>query len=264
MVFVLDDHAPVRNSFVALFKSAGLESCGFATVQEFLARELIAQQFLSPGEPRRCGCLVLDVELQGMNGLELQVHLRERHVNLPIVFVTGHGDIATAVQAIRGGAVDFLEKPIHHEVLLQSVRRAIARDAQARMAQHERQELLARLATLSRRQQQILDLIVEGRTNKMMAESLGVTAKTIEFHRANIMQKMQATSAAELIRMVFSLSPTPAASRVETSSAATGLGYGTPRGLDPTSEKGLPPAVRGGRTDILRRIDRKPSGGKRT
>jgi two-component system response regulator FixJ len=197
IIFVLDDHAPVRNSFVALFRSVGLESQGFATAQEFLSCRQI----------QGCGCLVLDVELRDMGGLELQAQLRQRHFYLPIVFVTGNADIATAVQAIRGGAVDFLEKPVQHDVLIQSVRRALARDAQARRTQHERDELLTRLATLSRRQQQILDLIVEGLTNVKIANRLGVAVKTIEFHRANIMDKIQASSTAELIRMVVTLSP---------------------------------------------------------
>jgi FixJ family two-component response regulator len=197
VVFVVDDYAPVRESFVALFESVGLGSCSFASGQAFLAA----------CDGRQHGCAVLDVALRDMSGLEVQSHLLERQIHLPIVFVTGHGDIPTAVQAVKAGAVDFLEKPIPYELLLRAVRRAIARDAELRAAKRDRDEILARLEQLSPREREILDLVMEGYTNKMTAATLGVAAKTIEFHRANIMTKMKAHSVAELIGCVFRHSP---------------------------------------------------------
>jgi two-component system response regulator FixJ len=198
VVFIVDDYQPLRESFMALFASAGLESRGYAS----------AQKFLADYRPGQCGCLILDLQLGEMSGLELQAQLRERKIGLPIIFLSGHGDIPCAVQAIQCGAVDFLEKPVRDEVLLQCVRKAIDRDSQTRRADGEREEILARLDKLSARERQILDLVAEGHTNKTMASELGLAAKTIEFHRAKMMAKMQASGVAELIRMVLKVGPT--------------------------------------------------------
>src|SRR5262249_16681763 len=151
-----------------------------------------AQEFLDAYHPGQRGCLILDLQLAEMTGLELQAELRERKINLPIIFLTGHGDVPCAVQAIKGGAADFLEKPVRDDVLVESVRKAVERDAQTSEADGQREEILARLTKLSRREREILDLVCDGHTNKMMASRLGLAAKTVEFHRAKMMAKMQA------------------------------------------------------------------------
>jgi FixJ family two-component response regulator len=200
-VFVVDDHPAVRDAFVAMFASAGLETRGFASGQDFL------DDFRET--PR--SCLVLDLRLSDMSGLELQGRLLARRIDLPIVFLTGHGDIATAVRAIKAGAVDFLEKPVPHELLLRSVQRALALDRADRLAASARDEFRERLARLSPRERQVLDLLVEGNINSAMAAKLGVATKTIEFHRANVLAKLQVGSSAEAIRMTLQYSAKPSA-----------------------------------------------------
>jgi FixJ family two-component response regulator len=196
-VFVVDDHLALRDAFVSLFASAGMQARGFASGRDFLAN--------FRDTPR--ACLVLDLRLSDISGLEVQAILRERRANLPIVFLTGHGDIATAVRAIKAGAVDFLEKPVPHELLLASVQRALALQSEARLAASERSEFTSRLATLSPRERQVLQMLVEGKTNSAMAAKLRLATKTIEFHRANVLAKLQVSSSAEAIRMTLQYAP---------------------------------------------------------
>jgi FixJ family two-component response regulator len=191
VVFVLDDHDALRDSLTSLLQSAGLRTRGFASPQEFL-------EDYDPSQP---GCLVADVWMPGMNGLELLAHLHDRNIPLPIVFVSGQGDIATAVQAVRAGAVNFLEKPVCENVLLASVHQALALDRQARAAFQGQAALDERYARLSGREREVLDLLVKGHTNKAVAARLGVACKTVEFHRRNIMVKMEAASFADLLRL---------------------------------------------------------------
>ena len=149
------------------------------------------------GEP---GCLVLDVRLPGMSGPELQEHLRREGIEIPIVFVSGHGDVPTAVKAIKGGAVDFIQKPFDYREALAIVARAFEVDANIRERRTGRIETEERFATLTGREREVLDLIVEGKSNKIIAEELDISVRTVEFHRANVMDKMRAGSVADLIR----------------------------------------------------------------
>jgi FixJ family two-component response regulator len=194
-VYVVDDNAAVRDSIACLFRSVGLAMEGYESDEEFLAD-------YDPGRP---GCLVLDVRMSGMSGVELHAKLRERGNMLPIIFLTGHGDVPMAVRAMQDGAVDFLEKPVRQDALMASVRRALAVDESARRAAKDRATIVARLETLTPRQKEVLKLMQAGHANKMIAYLLGVTEKTIEFHRARIMKKMQAAGLAQLMRMVLSL-----------------------------------------------------------
>jgi FixJ family two-component response regulator len=196
-VFVVDDDEPLRDSLRALLGAAGLASLAFASAQEFLDSY--------DGQP---GCLLLDVRMPGMSGLSLQDELSRRRVRLPVVFMTGHGDVPIAVQAIKKGALDFIEKPYRDEDLLALLRRALAIDAEQRGAD-------AVLAALTQREREVLDHLLAGRTGRATAEALGVSAKTIEFHRARIMQKLNVRTREELYRLCRVSSPSSAASSRE-------------------------------------------------
>ena len=182
-VFVVDDDEAFRDSVRVLLASAGIASTAFASAQEFL------EQYRN--EP---GCLLLDVRMPGMSGLSLQDELARRRIAAPIVFVTGHGDVPMAVQAIKKGALDFIEKPYRDEDLLGLVRRALEVDAEQRRAE-------AALGALTQREREVLDHLLAGRTGRATAEALGVSAKTIEFHRARIMQKLNVRTREELYRL---------------------------------------------------------------
>ena len=193
-VFVVDDDEALRDSLRLLLGSAGLASAGFASAQEFLDAYA--------GEP---GCLLLDVRMPGMSGLTLQDELARRRVRLPIVFMTGHGDVPIAVQAIKNGALDFIEKPYRDEALLELLRRALAVDGDQRRAD-------AALDSLTQREREVLEHLLAGRTGRATAEALGVSAKTIEFHRARIMQKLNVRTREELYRLCRVSSPSSPAS----------------------------------------------------
>ena len=182
-VFVVDDDDALRDSVRVLLASAGLASAGFASAQAFLD--------LYKDEP---GCVLLDVRMPGMSGLSLQDELARRHVRVPIIFVTGHGDVPMAVQAIKKGAFDFIEKPYRDDDLLALVRRALEVDVAQRQAD-------AALQALTQREREVLDHLLAGRTGRATAEALGVSAKTIEFHRARIMQKLNVRTREELYRL---------------------------------------------------------------
>ena len=182
-VFVVDDDDALRDSLRVLLGSAGLESEAFGSAEQFLAEY--------HGAP---GCLLLDVRMPGMSGLQLQAELAARKVRAPVVFMTGHGDVPMAVQAIKEGALDFIEKPYRDEDLLERVRRALEVDAERRRAE-------SALDALTQREREVLDQVLAGRTGRAMAEALGVSAKTIEFHRARIMQKLGVRTREELYRI---------------------------------------------------------------
>lgn len=193
VVYIVDDDEAVRDSLGWL-----LDGNGF-TVRAFDS----AESFLAAGPPGPGGCLVLDVRMPGMSGPELQDEMLRRGIDLPIVFVTGHGDVPMAVASMKKGAIDFLEKPFTDEQLCNAVRGAIehARHAQAEAAADRRSgELLARLTL---RERQVLDRIVAGRLNKQIADDLSISIKTVEAHRANIMDKLQARSMAELMKVAL-------------------------------------------------------------
>jgi len=189
-VFVVDDDPSVRRSVVRLLESAGLRVKGFPSGEAFLERE-------TPWGP---GCVVLDVRMSGMSGLELQRRLHATGRPMAIVFITGHGDVPMSVAAMKGGAVDFLLKPFDDEALLAAIDRAIGRDREWLHEQHELGVLRARFARLTPREQQVFALVTTGMLNKQVAARLGTTEKTIKVHRGRAMAKMEAGSLADLVR----------------------------------------------------------------
>jgi FixJ family two-component response regulator len=209
VVFLLDDDESI---VVALGRM--LQADGFACRAWTSAKE-----FLETHDPESAGCLVTDVRMPGMSGLELQRALLERNSERPIVFVTGHGDIPTTVQAMRAGAVSFLSKPISRVELVAAVREAFAKDAEGRARRRERQDIARRLASLTPREHQVLDLIATGMLNKQIAAELGAAEKTIKVHRGRIMEKMQVRTAAALVGLLWR-----AKSQPRVSVDATGVG----------------------------------------
>jgi two-component system, LuxR family, response regulator FixJ len=201
LVYVVDDEASIRDSLAMLLRSVGLASRCFADAKGFLAAY----------EPRPDVCLVADVRMPGMSGIELQETLRSRGAQLPIIIITGHGDIAMAVRAMKAGAADFIEKPFHDQTLLDAVHRALERSADPRAeAAMDVEAVRKRLATLSPREQEVMALVVEGRPNKAIATRLNLSTRTVEVHRAKAMEKMQAASLADLVRMAIACGMTKA------------------------------------------------------
>jgi FixJ family two-component response regulator len=196
MVYVVDDDEAMRNSLKWLIESVGLRVETYGS----------ADDFLHGYYPGRGGCLLLDVRMPGMSGLELQEHLAEHQAHLPVIVITGHGDVPMAVRAMKAGAVDFIEKPFNDEFLLDSIRRALAVDAEQRGLQARQAEIATRLALLTPREHEVMEMVADGRSNKEIANALGVSAKTVEAHRARVMEKMEARSLAELVRMVLTAS----------------------------------------------------------
>lgn len=192
-VFVVDDDDGVRKGLDLLLRSVGLN------VEVFSG----APEFLEEYNPDRPGCLVLDVRMPGMSGLELQERLKTEQIDIPIILLTGHGDVPMAVRAVQAGAVDFIEKPFREQVLLDRIQQALLLDAQRRQNRAQRAGVASRLANLTPREREVLRLVVSGKHNKSIAADLGVTVKTIEFHRSKIMEKTQADSVAELVRLVM-------------------------------------------------------------
>src|SRR6266480_4407415 len=190
-VFVVDDYAPVRTSVSRLLRAAGFAVAAFASPQEFLAQY----------DPRIPGCLVLDLDMPAVNGLELQRILAKKGSVLPIIFLTGHGDIPKSVQAMKHGASDFLTKPVNDEDLLAAVRVAIEKNRVLRHEQAQLSEIQARLATLTPREGEVLEYVVTGKLNKQIAGDLGTVEQTVKVHRARVMQKMRVRSVAELVRL---------------------------------------------------------------
>ena len=194
-VFVVDDDAAVRSALQLLLQSVHLDARCFATATEFL------EQF----DPRAHGCAVLDVRMPGMSGLELQDELNQRGAMLPVIFITGHGDVPMAVEALQHGAFDFLQKPFRDQELLDRIQRALQKDREDRAQILHKEEIRARLASLTPREREVLDLMTSGRPNKLMAADLNLSQRTIEIHRARVMDKMQAPSLAQLVRMKMEL-----------------------------------------------------------
>ena len=193
LVYIVDDEPAVRDSMAMLVSSVGLQAKTFSSAEAFLAG-------YSPGAP---GCVVADVRMPGMSGLELQEHLSAKRIPVPVVIMTGHGDIAMAVRAMKAGATDFLEKPFNDQVFLESVQRALRRPATATHADADVTDAIARLETLTAREREVMQLIVEGRANKVIAAKLSLSIRTVETHRAKIMEKAEARSLAELVRMAI-------------------------------------------------------------
>jgi FixJ family two-component response regulator len=191
IVHVVDDDDSMRAALVRLLRISGFEAMGYASAGEFL---------LHPPADRH-GCLLLDVQMPGPSGLELQAALKESAVHLPIVFMTGHGDVASGIAAMKGGAVDYLEKPIEPNTLLQVIDRALARDNENRAARRARRELQASFKMLSPRERQVFELVVAGKLNKQIADALDVAERTVKAQRATLMMKLGTDSAAGLGRL---------------------------------------------------------------
>lgn len=196
VVHVIDDDDAVRDSLLFLLESADLEARGYASALRFLEA--------APSLAGTPGCIVTDVRMPEMDGLTLQEEVRQRGLGLPVIVITGHGDVPIAVSAMKAGAVDFLEKPFEDEALLDAVERALHGSQPAAAASVPFDPALAaRLETLTEREREVLDGIVAGHANKVIARDLGISPRTVEVHRARVMEKMQAQSVADLVRMAI-------------------------------------------------------------
>jgi FixJ family two-component response regulator len=194
-VFVVDDDEGVRTSLSILLDSVGYVPVPFASATDFLVQY----------DPNRAGCLVLDIRMPDMGGMELQQELASRGAFLPVIFITGHGDVPMAVQAMKNGAFDFLQKPFGHQDLLDRVARALKADAEARHTLSQNEEIIRRHATLTPREKEVMEMIVAGQANKVIAMDLNLSERTVEIHRARVMDKMGTRSLAHLVRMAMAL-----------------------------------------------------------
>lgn len=195
-VFLVDDDAAVRDSLSLLLSLKRLRTQVFAG----------AEQFLATYTPDMCGCLLTDLRMPGMSGLELQIELRARGIQLPIVVLTAHGDVATARTALKNGAVDFLEKPVDDAVLVDVLQNAISIDARSRAAASAQQRKLSILERLTPREREVFDLLANGLQNRDIARQLGISPRTVEVYKARVMEKLQCRSAADLVKLSLSVS----------------------------------------------------------
>lgn len=191
-VFLTDDDPAIRDAVGLLLRANGLTVETFASAVEFLESDAV----------QRPGCLLLDVRMPGMSGLDLQKRLQEMNCRTPIIFMTGHGDVPMAIRAMKAGAFDFVEKPFHAQALLDRLHEALALDAQERRRQTRRNEVVARMALLSPREREVMERVAAGQYNKVIAADLGISISTVEIHRKRVMEKLQAASLSEMIQML--------------------------------------------------------------
>jgi len=196
-IYIVDDDEALRDSLVWLLESSGYRVCAYES----------AEIFLADFSTKMTGCLILDVRMPGMSGLELFEALRARHCTLPVVFITGHGDVPMAVAAVKRGAVDFIEKPFGDRDMLGLIEESLAREREGRERRQQDAETARRLDDLTQREREVLDLIIAGKLNKQIADMLGISIKTVEVHRARVMEKMAANSLAELVQSVIAGEP---------------------------------------------------------
>ena len=194
-VYIVDDDPAVQQALRLSFRSVGCRTEVFSS----------AVQFLSAYHEQMCGCILLDVRMPDMSGLELQEKLNQRHSILPIIFMTGHGDVTMAVTAMQSGALDFIQKPFSDQDVIDRVTQAMSRDARNRSVLQEKNEIRKRLDSLTPREREIMDMVVNGKANKVIAGDLQLSQRTVEIHRARVMEKMLATSLAHLVRMVIAV-----------------------------------------------------------
>lgn len=194
-VFIVDDDEVVRDALTLLMESVGLEVATFASAQEYL------DQF----DSEQPGCLVTDVRMPGISGLDLQARLAAEKIHPPVIIITGHGDVPMAVRAVQNGAVDFLEKPFNNQAMLDSVHRAIEMDAKQRGESSRLQEIEARYDTLTPREKEVMQLVIEGVRNKNIAYDLEISQSTVEVHRSRVMEKMAAKTLSDLMRMSMAM-----------------------------------------------------------
>ena len=195
-VFVVDDDDAMRSSLQWLIESIGMK------VETYDS----AQGFLDNYHPARAGCLLLDVRMPGMSGLELQKILQAQGICIPVIIITGHGDVSMAVRAMKSGAIDFIEKPFNDEVLLDSIRNAMQKDDALRASQNQTAEVMSNYTHLTPREKEVMSMVTEGRSNKEISSLLNISAKTVEAHRARVMDKMSANSLAKLVRYAIIVS----------------------------------------------------------
>ena len=194
-LYIVDDDQAVRDGLKALLGARGFALETFDSAESFLAAM----------DRNVTGCAVLDIRMPGMNGLELQRELKRRAIALPVIIITGHGDVALAVTALKAGAIDFLEKPFDSDALLASIEDALRRGAATLTAAFDREAVAARVAQLTAREREVMDLVVAGHPNKVVANRLGIAVRTVEIHRAKVMDKVQARNLSELVRMAILL-----------------------------------------------------------
>jgi len=194
-VYVVEDDEAVRDSLELLLKSDGKPAKTYES----------ANAFLKDYSDKMAGCIVLDIRMPGMDGMELQKKLNEKHSILPIIFVTGHGDVPMAVDAMKEGAVDFIQKPYREEALLEKIEAALEQDLEQRKTLDEKQEIIRRVKSLTPREAEIMDRMIAGQANKVIAIELEISQRTVEIHRSRVMHKMGTHSLAHLVRMVLSV-----------------------------------------------------------
>lgn len=192
IIYLVDDDEAVRDALGMLFRSIGLEHESFASALEFLEKY----------DARRRSCLVADIRMLGLSGLELQQRLNEQRSEIPVIFITGHGDVPMAVTAMKSGAVDFLQKPFRDQDLIDRIHKALDRDGERRKSRAEQDEIRARLELLTPRETEVMERVVRGQANKVIAMDLGVSQRTVELHRARVMKKLKLRSVAELVHAI--------------------------------------------------------------